>query len=37
MTGAKIKEVLEFSVKDLIANDTSNLNGAFLQFSGLKV
>lgn len=39
MTGLKILEVLEFSVRDLTANpnDTSNLGGGFLQFSGIQV
>ncbi|XP_043482666.1 protein 5NUC-like [Leptopilina heterotoma] len=39
MTGSDILEVLEFSVRDLTPNpnDTSNLNGGFLQFSGIQV
>lgn len=37
MTGALIRSVLEMSVKNLEINTTSNLYGAFLQFSGLQV
>lgn len=37
MTGEKMIELLEWSVRNLIANDTSNLDGGFLQLSGIQV
>ncbi|KOC68565.1 Protein 5NUC [Habropoda laboriosa] len=37
MTGELIKSVLEWSVYNLEINNTANLDGAFLQFSGLQV
>lgn len=37
MSGKQILEMLEYSVQKLHQNDTSNLEGGFLQFSGLQV
>ncbi|XP_015125991.1 protein 5NUC [Diachasma alloeum] len=37
ITGRQLKEVLEWSVHDLVYNYTADLKGAFLQFSGLQV
>ncbi|XP_024941019.1 protein 5NUC isoform X2 [Cephus cinctus] len=37
MTGSSIRSMLEWSVRTLEINSTSDLNGAFLQFSGLQV
>ncbi|XP_024941017.1 protein 5NUC isoform X2 [Cephus cinctus] len=37
MTGSSIRSMLEWSVRTLEINSTSDLDGAFLQFSGLQV
>ncbi|XP_063984587.1 protein 5NUC-like [Diachasmimorpha longicaudata] len=37
ITGRQLKEVLEWSVHDLIYNHTGDLRGAFIHFSGLQV